>query len=222
MRSTCTFRGCAALAAICLSLCGFSQALQASDLLLDNTADGVATLNNVAGTLLSSTDIKQGLQFDIGSGYSTTLLDVLLGLQSGNVGFDLELWSWDGDTSSASLLGSQSFVAPSDALGYYTFDLTDPVFSNLASGSYLLTLSSETNVSTVVWRPLNPAATPVSDTPGFDFVQYRRSTDGGTTWGSTSLQNSIRLTGLVVPEPSTFVLCGLGVATLGLARRRKS
>lgn len=188
--------------------------------LIDNTNNLTATLGS-SGSTLNLATIKQGFQIDVATGYTSTLETISLGLQYGTTGVALELWSWDG--SAATVMGSQSLVASSDVKGFYSFDLTDPVFSNLAAGSYLLTASG---TSTLFWANTNPLASPTSSTTGVDFVAHRRSSNGGSTWGTTSNRNAVQLTGAVtpvaVPEPGSLfglaVLLGGGLAT----RRRMS
>lgn len=188
--------------------------------LIDNTNNLTATLGS-SGSTLSLATTKQGFQIDVATGYTSTLETISLGLQYGTKGVALELWSWDG--SAATLMGSQNLVASSDVQGFYSFDLTDPVFSNLAAGSYLMTASA---TSTLFWANTNPLASPTSSTTGVDFVTYRRSANGGSTWGTTSNRNAVQLTGAVtpvaVPEPGSLFLFGLAVLLHGGTRRRMS
>ena len=197
-----------------------STSLTSAAVLLDNTANGTATINVSSGSNLNSTSIKQGLEFSIGVGYTASLSSLKLGIgtllgSSAPPSFTVELWSSGG----ASVLASQGFTGSNTAINYYDFALTQSAFSNLAAGSYYLTLSS-TNTR---WMILSPQASPTSPTSGFSFVQYRRSTDGGSNWGTTGNQNSILLQGTVnaaaVPASGLAAMGTLGVA--GVARRRR-
>lgn len=67
----------------------FSHNSHAVDL-LDNTANGTATLAG-SGSNLTTSLTKQGLQFDIATGYSSTLQSIRLGLQWGTAGVDVQL-----------------------------------------------------------------------------------------------------------------------------------
>lgn len=187
--------------------------------LLDNTANGTATFSSSTGSSLNALTIKQGLQFDIASGYSATLSTIRLALQNSTVGMDIQLWSWNG--TAGSLLGTQNVVGPSNTRAYYTFNLTDPVFTNLSAGSYLVTGSSS---SSLMWANSDPLTDPTSPTTGFSFVQYRRSTNGGSSWVGTSNKNSIQLSGSVaaVPEPSTYLLCSLATGIVALVSKKRN
>ena len=198
-----------------------STSLSSAAVLLDNTANGTATVSLADASYLNSTSVKQGLEFSIGAGYTASLSSLKLAIEAGAISpstapsFTVELWSSGG----VSVLASQGFTATAAAIAYYDFALTQSAFSNLAAGSYYLTVSS----TDMWWWDLNPTASPTSPTSGFSFVQYRRSTDGGSTWGPTSNQNSILLQGTVnaaaVPASGLAAIGTLGFA--GVARRRR-
>lgn len=197
-----------------------------ADVLLDNTSQGTASLLG-NGSDLDSLLIKQGLQFSIGTGYSFDLSNITLGLGPNPSGggaptVNVELWSWNG--SGATSLGSgQTFTASSNTIGYYDFALTAPIFSNLASGDYVITVSS----TDAYWWQSDSSTSPVAPTTGFSFVQYRRSTDGGVNWVDSNHQNSIFLQGTgsaggaSVPEPTSVVMISLGAAGAVLRSRNQ-
>lgn len=211
---------CRVLLLLCVVCYGSSAN---ADILLDNTGQGTAAINGNSGSNLTQTATKQGLQFDIDAGWTFNLTDLKVAIQSTSTSaptFDVQLWSWNG--TGASVLGSQTFTSSSATRAYYDFSFTDSVFSNLTSGSYLLTLSS----ANMQWAIGDPQTLPTSPTTGFSFVQYRRSTNGGSTWVDTLNRNTIFLQGVgsqggaSVPEPTSLAMLGLCAGAAAFRSRR--
>ncbi len=101
----------------------------------------------------------------------------------------------------------------------YTFTPTGS-FTLSASTKYWLYVSATTDNYT--WYASSPSITP---TGVATFGAYRFTSNSGSSWGSSTTLNSFKITGTVVPEPSTLILSGLSVAALAakaFARRRKA
>jgi hypothetical protein len=188
--------------------------------LLDNTNNGAATLDT--GSFLGIiANVEEGVQFTVAGGYTASLTTLKIGIGhsgSPSASFTAKLWSWSG--SAATLITSDSFTAGGSAIAYYDFSFSDPGFSGLSAGSYLLTLSS----GNMRWYDLAPPASPTSPTTGLSFDQYRRSQNSGSTWSTPSNQSSIQVGGTVtatgVPGAGLAVLGSIGLADLARRRRR--
>ena len=210
----------ASISILIASSCGVNpaQAFQAITL-IDNTNIKTATLGS-SGSQLSTLNTKQGVEFRVGAGYTAQLDSVTLGIGANGTSptnpFVVELWNAGG----TSPIGSQPFDLPSGASSYNEYSLSS-TFSGLTQGNYYLTVSS----ANLNWSNTDPLADPSAPATGFEFVQYRRSTNAGTTWGSTGNKNSILLQGTITQNtpavPGPLPLFGLGAAFTWSRRLRR-
>lgn len=92
----------------------------------------------------------------------------------------------------------------------------DGGFDLLAGQSYWFVLDGPSVSNSLLWNSLTPNAAPTAS--GVTFDGYRFSSNGGTTWGNSTIFNGMTINA-VVPAPG--VLAGLGLAGLAAARRRR-
>jgi hypothetical protein len=67
-----------------------------------------------------------------------------------------------------------------------------------ASTTYWFVLDGPTTTNSLLWQTLSPNVAPTAGT-GVSFAGYRFSSNGGSTWGSSSLYNGVTVNGDVVP-----------------------
>lgn len=88
-------------------------------------------------------------------------------------------------------------------------------FSLQAGESYWFVLDGPAFTNSLLWNSLSPNATPTAD--GVTFDGYRFSSNGGASWGSSSIFNGMTIN--AIPAPGVAGLFGL--AGLAAARRRR-
>lgn len=87
-----------------------------------------------------------------------------------------------------------------------------------ANTVYWFRLDGPTTATDINWYQPSPALAPTAS-GGASLVGYRLSTDGGSSWTSSSVANAVRLNVSTVPEPATMM--ALGTAAVLLVRRRR-
>lgn len=88
-------------------------------------------------------------------------------------------------------------------------------FTLQAGTSYWFVLDGPTTTNSLLWHQLSVNTAPTA-APGYTFVGYRFSSNGGTTWGSSTIYNGMSIN--VVPEPMSLGMLAL-VGALALRRR---
>ena len=86
-----------------------------------------------------------------------------------------------------------------------------------ANTSYWFILDGPTVSNGLLWESLSPNAAPVAAS-GMTFNGYIFSSNGGATWGTSTIYNGVQINA-VVPAPAGLALIGLG--GLAATRRRR-
>lgn len=200
-----------------ISLLTAGSSATAAIILLDNTSDGTSALGNT-GSILSSPNTQQGIQFTVSEGYAFDFQSFKIGFDSGGgADFMVRLFDWNDGTPI--LLETETFTPAVTTSAYRDFTFTENGFQDLGEGSYLFTISS----SSFFWKNLSTATTPTSLAEGLTFDNYRRTTTGGITWGTSSSRNAIQLSGvssMIIPEPSSMAwLAAAACFSMAIIRR---
>ncbi|MBI1323979.1 hypothetical protein GC170_12450 [bacterium] len=194
-------------------LIGFAaESLRAADL-LDNTNQKTEALLT-GGSGVYGTN-RKAMIFSVSQNIELT--NVALGLRDINSNPNttkgtIALYAVDGSNNPTTSIAEITY----DSISFSTAQYVDFALSGMsltAGNSYALVVLDFT---ATIWSNLSQA--PVGSN-GVSFVEGRFSTDGGTSWNSSSVDNAIYLQGTPVPEPSAVMLAS--VAAMILLRSRK-
>jgi hypothetical protein len=86
-------------------------------------------------------------------------------------------------------------------------------FSLLANTSYWFVLDGPAVSNSLLWNSLNPNVAPTAAV-GLTYNGYRFSSNGGGTWGASSIFNGVRINASAIPEPRSgllMIVMGLGM-----------
>jgi hypothetical protein len=211
---TITLLSCAALAA-------FTPSLRAATTLLDNTSNPISATDEVAW----GSSWLVGLAFSTGSTAYNLRSIQFAARGDGSFGtFTVSLYQGDATSQNptGSALASQTFggIASESTHTSFTENLNES-FSLETQSYYVLVLS--TDLSDARIGSVAPVTTLDPGTSGLNYLGREFSLDGGSSWGGPfdSATPWLKLTGTpAVPEPSAFVMLGLGAIGL-VARRRR-
>ena len=107
-------------------------------------------------------------------------------------------------------------AVPAGASPYLVTLETDTTFTLEADTTYWFVLEGPDTLNYLRWQLVSPQMTPT--VTGVTYRGYRFSSNGGTTWVSSSSTNGISISASPVPEPA---LASLGVVGLLALRRRR-
>ena len=210
---TITLLSCAALAA-------FTPSLRAATTLLDNTSNPISSTNAVAW----GSSWLVGLAFSTGSTAYNLHSIQFAPKGDGSLGtFTVSLYQGDATSKNptGSALASQTFsgISFTNTATALTENLNDS-FSLETQSYYVLVLS--TDLSDAGIASAEPVTTFDPGTSGLTYLGREFSLNGGSSWGGPFDSGTpwMKLTGTAVPEPSAFVMLGLGAIGL-VARRRR-
>lgn len=200
-----------------------------SCLLIVGSASADAILSNLPGTG-SGTGTNLGLASDLGDRTKG------VGLTMGATAMDFQ--------SMVALISNSAALAPASTLsgGIYADSASNPgallaafapvpvaagatvaqvsittaaPFTLQPSTSYWFILDGPSTTNSLLWESLSPNTVPTAS--GVSLIGYRFSSNGGTTWGSSSIYNGMTINA-VVPEPMSLGMLAL-VGALALRRR---
>ena len=96
-------------------------------------------------------------------------------------------------------------IADGQAVGEVTITTAAP-YQLAANTTYWFVLDGPATTNSLLWQTLSPNVAPTAG-PGATYVGYRFSSNGGSTWGSSSLFNGVEINANVVPvELQSFTI----------------
>ncbi|MFA7256156.1 MAG: PEP-CTERM sorting domain-containing protein [Kiritimatiellales bacterium] len=194
-----------------------------ADIILDNTADGTASLSASLGSITQNNFQAKVFTTPSSGIWTLDVLKMSLYNTSGSYSssITIELTEVDGslNPSGLAIVSENFYVELTTTPEYYDFDLNNSLWELSESYTYALVFSASA-AGTTSWTKTDNAYTTSN---GFTFDATRRSTDGGSSWSENSYTNGLQI--IAVPEPATsgMLFFGLGIS-LGVhhLRRRMS
>ena len=207
----------------CAALAAFTPSLRAATTLLDNTSNPITSGSLINGVSWGSSTLV-GLAFSTGSTAYNLRSIQFAPKGDGSFGtFTVSLYQGDAISQkpSGSALASQTFsgIAFESTHTSFTENLNDS-FSLGTNTNYVLVLSTDLSDANI--GSAEPVTTLDPGTSGLTYLGREFSFNGGISWGGPFASGTpwMKLTGTAVPEPSAFVMLGLGAIGL-VARRRR-
>jgi hypothetical protein len=108
-------------------------------------------------------------------------------------------------------------IAPGTSAANVTLTTAAP-FTLTLGATYWFILDGPDVANSLLWNGTSPNATPTAS-QGATFVGYRFSSNGGATWGNSTVFNAMQINAAPVPEPSTWLMVAAGACLLMGANR---
>lgn len=111
---------------------------------------------------------------------------------------------------------------------YFNFPFTNGTLNLKANTRYAIGFLSDLNSGLLQWNGFNPAGSTPSGSYGLTSISGSSgfySTNGGSSYSITTMNYGFQLTGVAVPEPSTYAfaaLSALGLVFSGRCWRKRS
>jgi hypothetical protein len=213
---------CKILLSFLLGIAAMIAPLSAEIIVLDNTSDLTAPISNNLGSI-STTNWNEKV-FTTGTEYvtiDTVSLALYANGTAGDYTVNFKLYEVSGGNSyvptGTALATVSDTVTLTTSAAYYTFDSIFSGFALSANTTYGIVVSSTASGTNCSWTNISSVYT---GSKGFSYVTGLRTTNGGTSWYSSSFYNAMQVT--VVPEPSTYAMgSGLLVLTFAVRRRKR-
>lgn len=194
--------------------------------ILDNTANGANPLTTSLGSI--TVNNHQAKVFTTPATGSWALDDLKMALYSTSGAtartVTVDLRAVDGSNNpTGSVLATDSFLINITSTPlYYDLDLDPAEWVLAPNTTYALVLRSDAPSANTSWTQ-PPSNNTYTMSENFTFVGTRRSTNGGTSWISTSYSNGLQITATAVPEPAE-VTAAVACTLLGFVawRRRRN
>jgi hypothetical protein len=108
-------------------------------------------------------------------------------------------------------------VATGTSMTPFSLMTTSP-FTMMPGVTYWFVLDGPATTNSLAWNS-NTVNTAPTASGGVAFVGYRFSSNGGTTWASSTIFNAMQINAAPVPEPSTWMILGAGAGLFVAANR---
>lgn len=223
-------------------LCLIAARAEAVDLiLLDNTSNlSTANLTNSSQTTWGSNTPAynriNGYTFQVGAtSYDATAVSLPIRYSGGgsvSPTIRIQLWELPNLSATTPAGGAVPFYIQDVSSNsfdltyqYFTLPFTNGTLNLKANTRYSIGFLTDltTNSTSLAWNGYNPLGAKPSGSFGLASLSGGSgffSTNGGTSFSASSMNFGFQLTGVAVPEPSTYALTGMSILALALSGRK--
>ncbi len=209
-------------------------------ILLDNTNNlSPVNLSNTSQTTWGSNTPAynriNGYTFQVGStSYNATAVSIPIRYTGGGSvapNMRIQLWELPNLSATVPAAGAVPFYTQNDSTNsfdatfqYFTFPFTNGTLNLKGNTRYSIGFLTDltTSSASLAWNGYSPLGAKPSGSYGLASLSGGSgffSTNGGTSYSATSMNYGFQLTGVAVPEPSTYALAGLSALAFACSRR---